>query len=241
MTSQPDPISEHLQQQLNEALHVYSAMSHDLNIFLEGAARWFSGHPSLTVGNPPVVHSVKARLKNSGHLSTKLCRKYLVDGELRFTPADLGKHVTDLAGLRVMHLHQDQFGDVHRAIMEKVEEGDWFLNEPVKAYTWDPESRTYFETFGLDCHLKESHYTSVHYIIRPRVGSKLACEIQVRTLFEEIWGEVDHSLNYPDKTLNTSCREQLRVLAKLVGAGSRLVESIFKTEGVRVIDSSTQL
>jgi len=52
--------------------------------------------------------------------------------------------------------------------------------------------------------------------------------VQVRTLFEEIWGEVDHALNYPTPTETISCREQLKVLAKLVGAGSRLVDSIFK-------------
>ncbi|WP_315782452.1 hypothetical protein [Bradyrhizobium sp. SZCCHNPS1003] len=30
-----------------------------------------------------------------------------------------------------------------------------------------------------------------------RPDSPLSCEIQVRTLFEEIWGEIDHQLNYP--------------------------------------------
>jgi putative GTP pyrophosphokinase len=64
---------------------------------------------------------------------------------------------------------------------------------------------------------------------RPRVDSPICCEIQVRTLFEEIWGEVDHALNYPNVSDNLACREQLRVLAKLVGAGSRLVDSIFRT------------
>jgi len=48
-------------------------------------------------------------------------------------------------------------------------------------------------------------------------------------LFEEVWGEVDHVLNYPQETLIVACREQLRVLAKVVGAGTRLVDSIFRS------------
>lgn len=82
---------------------------------------------------------------------------------------------------------------------------------------------------GLEVHVKDSFYTSVHYLVRPRPDSPHCCEIQVRTLFEEIWGEVDHTLNYPTPTDNIACREQLRVLTKVVGAGSRLVDSIFRT------------
>lgn len=88
--------------------------------------------------------------------------------------------------------------------------------------------------FGVDeeslpVESKESFYTSIHYLVRPRKDSDICCEIQVRTLFEEIWGEVDHSLNYPYETSNIACREQILVLAKLVGAGSRLVDAIFRS------------
>ena len=57
----------------------------------------------------------------------------------------------------------------------------------------------------------------------------ICCEIQVRTLFEEIWGEIDHSINYPHPTDSVACKEQLRVLSKLVGTGTRLADSIFRT------------
>jgi ppGpp synthetase/RelA/SpoT-type nucleotidyltranferase len=106
---------------------------------------------------------------------------------------------------------------------------DWHLADRPKAYTWDPESKHFFEELNVAVEVKESFYTSVHYLVRPRADSPLCCEIQVRTLFEEIWGEVDHTLNYPETSPNLSCREQIRVLAKLVGAGSRLVDSIFRS------------
>jgi len=76
--------------------------------------------------------------------------------------------------------------------------------------------------------VKESFYTSIHYVVKPRKDSEVSCEIQVRTLFEEIWGEIDHAINYPHPTDSLSCREQIRVLARLVGAGSALADSIFR-------------
>ncbi len=80
---------------------------------------------------------------------------------------------------------------------------------------------------GAKCHAVA--YTSVHYLVKQHVGSQICCEIQVRTLFEEIWGEVDHAINYPEKTDKEVCRDQILVLAKLIGAGSRLVDSIFNS------------
>jgi putative GTP pyrophosphokinase len=93
-------------------------------------------------------------------------------------------------------------------------------------YTWDPEAAEYFKTFDLAVSEKPTSYTSVHYLIRPRKDSPLCCEVQVRTLFEEIWGEVDHQINYPVPSESIACREQIKVLSKIVGAGSRLLDAL---------------
>ena len=69
----------------------------------------------------------------------------------------------------------------------------------------------------------------MHYLVKPNNNSDLCCEIQVRTLFEEIWGEIDHAINYPHQTDSVACREQLRVLSKLVSTGTRLSDSIFRS------------
>ena len=204
----------------------FRKMKHDLTLFMDGVAGWFSAHPDMATCRPPVIHSVKSRLKAEDHLKEKLRRKYLEGDEVRFTPDMLGEVVTDLSGVRVMHLHQKQFSRIKELLDAKLASGDWHLVE-TKAFTWDPESESYFRSLGLEPELRDTFYTSVHYIVRPKLNSRLVCEIQVRTLFEEIWGEVDHLLNYPDKTTNRSRHEQLRVLSKLVGAGSRLLDSIF--------------
>ena len=109
-----------------------------------------------------------------------------------------------------------------------MESGDWTLAEAPIAYSWDPEaSEFYGNQLGFRVKIKESYYTSIHYLVKPRPDGYLCCEVQVRTLFEEAWGEIDHAINYPDKTKSVACREQLKVLAKLVSTGTSLAEAIF--------------
>ena len=205
-------------------------MQHEYDIFMRGVAEWFDKHPVFASNSSPVIHSVRSRLKTEDHLKEKLRRKYTSRDPI--TRNNVFDKITDFAGVRVLHFHKQQFVEIQEQINEKVcGLKDWVLYEKPKAYTWDPESASFFDKRGLDVQLKDSYYTSVHYVVKPRKDSPVSCEIQVRTLFEEIWGEVDHSLNYPVASDNASCVEQLRVLAKLVGAGSRLVDSIYHAAG----------
>lgn len=166
-------------------------------------------------------------MKDETHLRDKLRRK-LEKGQT-VAPEHLLATVTDLAGVRVLHLYQEQFVRVHSVIEAQIARGDWSLHEPPVAYTWDPESRDFFTGMGLHTEVKESFYTSIHFTLKPRADSPLCCELQVRTLFEEAWGEIDHGINYPHPTPTATCREQLRVLSKLVGAATRLADSIFRS------------
>lgn len=210
------------------AVAAYEERRHELSIFMKGVENWFASHPKLAAGELPAVHSVKSRLKDPVHLKNKILKKQ-ADGD-PITNENLFTRITDLAGVRVLHLYQEQSRIIHAAIIEKVEkERDWVFGESPKVYTWDPEAKKFFANMGLEVDFKDTFYTSVHYLVRPRADSPHCCEIQVRTLFEEIWGEVDHALNYPNPTNNVACSEQLRVLTKVVGAGSRLVDSIFRT------------
>ncbi len=199
---------------------------HEFEIFRRGVVDYFSLFPELNAPPFPVIHSIKSRLKDPAHLRDKIVRK-LKDGPI--TPENFFQRVTDLTGVRVMHLHQKQVVPIHNAIQARIVAKDWVLHEPPTAYSWDPESRALYEGLPVRTEIKESYYTSVHYLVRPRADSPVCCEIQVRTLFEEAWGEIDHAINYPTPTQSVACREQLRVLARLVSTGTRLADAIFRT------------
>jgi ppGpp synthetase/RelA/SpoT-type nucleotidyltranferase len=208
------------------SIALYLEMKHDFRIFMEGVLGYLGEHPTLRIHGREVVHSYKSRMKDPDHLRAKLARKR-AEGK-PISPENLFQRVTDLAGVRIMHLFQEHFAQIDNVIRRKVEIGDWVLGERPTAYTWDPEAADFFREFDLDVTQKPTAYTSVHYLIRPRADSPLCCEVQVRTLFEEIWGEVDHQINYPIPTKSLACREQLLVLSKIVGAGSRLLDSLHR-------------
>lgn len=208
-------------------LRLYQEEKHSLELFRSSVHKFFEEHPLLTGGDSPAVHSVRSRLKDEQHLLGKIERKKKIGRKI--TPANFFSAVTDLAGVRVLMLHQGHFEQIHQAIVGQFDRGDWYKEEEPKVYSWDPDSTRFFARFGLNAEIKESNYTSVHYLVRPRKDSRACCEIQVRTLFEEVWAELEHRLNYPVETLSVPCKDQLRVLAKLIGAGSRLADSIVRT------------
>ncbi len=71
-------------------------------------------------------------------------------------------------------------------------------------------------------------YSSVHYTVMPnKTKANVRAEIQVRTLSEEIWGEVDHRFNYSHAVDSVACGEQIKVLARVASSCTRLVDSIF--------------
>lgn len=213
------------EKQLTALIATYSEKMDEFDLFRQQVAAFFSSRP-FTSGRLPLVHSVKSRLKDPDHLREKLLRKAR---EAPVRPGELFTRVTDFSGVRVLHLYSQQFPDLHRLITKHINEGHWVLNEEPVGYSWDPEATAMLTGLGIACQTKESYYTSIHYVVRPFQGSFLSCEIQVRTLFEEAWGEIDHAINYPSPTAVVSCKEQLRVLAKLASTGTRLADSIFRS------------
>ena len=212
---------------IDEIIQPYIEEKHLFTKFMNGIVDTFVLEPTLNQYGNPIIHTVKNRLKDIDHLKKKIERKWDVENPL--TPENLFERVTDLAGVRVLHLYQDQFEAIHQHIMKQIDNKDWVFYEKPVAYSWDPETDEYFKSLGLNTKIKDSYYTSIHYVVKPKIESNICCEIQVRTLFEEIWGEIDHTINYPNPTDNRACREQLRVLSKLVSTGTRLADSIFRT------------
>jgi putative GTP pyrophosphokinase len=119
--------------------------------------------------------------------------------------------------------------DLNRCIKAIIAEQAIELVEGPAARTWDNEYRSYFQGIGIETKDSENMYTSVHYILKSNSRTAVTCEIQVRTLMEEVWGEVDHSINYPHKTDSVPCHEQIRALARSTSSATRLVDAIFAT------------
>ena len=179
----------------------------------------------------PFVHSLKTRPKDPNHLRDKLERK-IAEAQREgtafdITPENLLIRINDLAGIRILHLYTRQMEQIDPILRKIFDEQSYELIEPPFARTWDDEYREFFDSIGIESQTSPNMYTSVHYVVGSASRTKVTCEIQVRTLMEEVWGEVDHAVNYPLPSGLLACREQLKVLARVTSSATRLVDSIF--------------
>lgn len=180
-----------------------------------------------------LIHTVRSRIKDPGHLKNKLVKKIRKCEEkcvqFGITPENLFTEITDLAGIRILHLHTKQVQKIDEHLKSIIAEQGLGLLEGPFARTWDDEYKKVFESFGFETQSSDRMYTSVHYVLTDKTQASFTCEIQVRTLMEEVWGEVDHTVNYPVPSKSLPCREQILALARSTSAATRLVDAIFET------------
>lgn len=186
-----------------------------------------------------LTHFLKHRVKEEDSLRKKLERYALSDKPQTVDAANLFDKVRDLAGIRIIHLHTEQLAEIHPLILSLLHENKYeVIGEPI-AYCWDQEFEKLFQDIGIRTEKRDSMYTTVHYDVLSNKTTKIACEIQVRSLVDEVWGEVSHRVNYPKPSASEACQDQLKVLARLTSGCGRLVDSIFKTHNRSVSQGGT--
>jgi ppGpp synthetase/RelA/SpoT-type nucleotidyltranferase len=145
------------------------------------------------------------------------------------TKTNLFQRVSDLAGVRILHLYTDQIAEINKHILAVFKEQRYRVVEGPIANIWDDEAKAYFNKLGIKSRPRKTMYTSIHYVVELNTASRVRCELQVRTLAEELWGEVSHTVDYPTPTRSIACKEQLKVLARVASGCTRLVDSIFRS------------
>lgn len=224
-------------------LQRFDEKQHNLSLFHDAVQKAISSSAKLQ----PLIHSMRARIKDRDHLQDKLLRKLREQTEKPFdiTVDNLHVRINDLAGIRILHLHTAQAKEIDQHLTDLLKSCGYKFHEGPVARTWDIEYEKTFKDMGFKTKRSENLYTSVHYVISDQVpGLKMTCELQVRTLTEETWGEVDHQLNYPHKTDSVACLQQIRALARSTSAAGRLVDAIFATvahEGAKEAQEIEQL
>lgn len=162
------------------------------------------------------VHSLKFRMKEKEHLLAKIIRKTFENPSFRISVKDYREKITDLIGVRALHLFKEDWVKIHSLITE-----NWVMIEKPTANIrrGDPERVT--KTFSeKGCEVKEHPfgYRSVHYLVTSQpTKNKHIAEIQVRTIFEEGWSEIDHIIRYPNNRENEIVNDYLSQLNRLAG------------------------
>ena len=174
--------------------------------------------------NCPQIHSYKFRLKDPEHLVEKIIRKNPDEikkkkGGGSITLANYRKKITDLLGFRVVFLYKDDWFSVHDYIASKYK----FAKKPFAYVVRGDEENRYIER-GLSVKHRND-YRSVHYLIKQN-GTFV--ELQVRTLAEEVWGEIDHNIRYPYNIHNEMLTRYMALMSDLTSSVDRMASFVYE-------------
>lgn len=164
------------------------------------------------------VHSVRYRVKDAEHLIEKIIRKKRDNPDREITIATYLTEITDLIGIRVLHLFKEEWVAIHRNILDM-----WNLKETVIAYHRAGDNTDIFKENKCTPKEHNNGYRSIHYIIESQPTKlKVYAEIQVRTIFEEAWSEIDHSVRYPYDMDNPLLTQYLLIFNRLSGSADEM-------------------
>jgi len=167
------------------------------------------------------VHSINYRIKKDEHLIEKIIRKKIKDSRRVISIDNYQREITDLTGIRALHLFKEDWIHIHDFIKER-----WNFSEQPVAYIRNGDSERIINYYmENECRVSEHPYgyRSVHYIINSEYKGKVyPVEIQVRTIFEEAWGEIDHEIRYPYHSDNELLFRLSSILNRIAGSADEL-------------------
>jgi GTP pyrophosphokinase len=167
------------------------------------------------------VHSIKIRLKDPEHVIEKIIRRKMEDPSLDICVANYKDTITDLIGIRALHLFKEDWTQIHDFITST-----WELSEKPVANIRRGDAESFIDEFrAKGCEIMEHTfgYRSVHYLVKSQPTKDLhIVEIQVRTIFEEAWSEIDHRLRYPHDTNYPLLNQYLFIFNRLAGSADEM-------------------
>ena len=172
------------------------------------------------------VHSVKTRIKEPEHLIEKIIRKTedrkrKYGKDFKFTIDNYKDEITDLLGIRVIHIFKEDWEEIHDFISIM-----WNVNEIVANIREGDKTKT-FEELSIKVCSRLSGYRSVHYLVESYpTTKKVISEIQVRTIFEEGYGEIDHQLRYSLNKIPEVLEQNLMLLNRIAGSSDEMASLI---------------
>lgn len=172
------------------------------------------------------IHSVKSRVKEPERLLEKIIRKTpgrkeKYGSEFQFSIENYKEEINDLIGVRAIHIFKEDWEDIHNFISST-----WKVIE-ITANVREGDDTRRFDELNIQIHSRKSGYRSVHYLIEffP-TSQKVIAEIQVRTIFEEGYGEIDHQLRYSHSEIPEVLALNLLLFNRIAGSADEMASLI---------------
>ena len=129
--------------------------------------------------------------------------------------------LTDYGGMRLLCLFESDMVKIHDFLLSLFIEMEYDLYECI-IYNFDRKGDMYFalkqfEQKHFPGHFmssdsKMSGYKSIHYLVYTKDG--LYIEVQLRTLVQDVWGELEHALSYKNGSAHPHIKKSFYLLSK---------------------------
>ena len=171
-----------------------------------------------------MVHTIKSRIKSEDSFANKVRRK--IAEQPGMDSEEIYSSVSDILGIRLITVFPIDVISVHNYI-RRITHGkskQYYMIEQI-GYCWDPEIKAKLRSLKIKITEKESYYNSIHYVLSTNGEGSHKFEVQVRTLLDEAWSEVDHKLKYKNNP-HAGVANHIKVYSSIVSAGLRTLTAI---------------
>lgn len=160
-----------------------------------------------------VVSKVEARVKDREECIRKFFRKYLPSLEEQGQPYEIAPHITDLIGLRVVCLYEDELAKVAELLRTHLE----VISVTDKVGEMEnSEGRFGYKGLHMDLRLAVPRADMPEY----KLYSDFPFEVQLRTIVQDSWSVLDHKIKYK-KAIPIALKRRINLLAALFELADR--------------------
>lgn len=159
------------------------------------------------------ISKVEGRVKDKEECIKKFNRKYRTELESNSQPYTIQEHITDLIGLRVVCLYEDDIEKVRSCFAEHFDVID--ITDKIAQIERTEDSFGY-KGLHLDLKLNDKRIILPEYSIY----SGFRFEVQIRTIIQDSWSVLDHKIKYK-KSIPNGLKRRINILAALFELADR--------------------
>ena len=164
------------------------------------------------------VTKIEGRIKDKAECIKKFHRKYQRKLESDEKPYQIMDYISDLIGIRIVCLYEDQITSVSQILQRHFKIID--VTDKISAVESTDDS---FGYKGLHMDLALSDELAALPIYQPYAG--LCFEVQIRSLIQDAWSVLDHKIKYK-KSIPNDLRRRINVLSALFELADREFKEI---------------
>lgn len=159
------------------------------------------------------LSKIEARVKDREECIRKFQGKYLLPLESAQQPYSIQEHVTDLIGLRIVCLYEDEVHRIKKVLSEHFEVID---TTDKSASLESTEGEFGYKGLHLDLRLGAERRSLPEYA----AYADWRVEVQIRTIIQDSWSVLDHQIKYK-KSIPGSLKRRINTLAALFELADR--------------------